>query len=396
MKPISSGDKVFFPNLDGLRTLAFLFVFYLHGFSLSLEQLAISNDFLNRLVFKVATGSSGVSIFFVLSGFLITYLLLKEVNERGTLNVGFFYVRRVLRIWPLYFVSVIFAFIIYPYIKTLLGIHQEPAARPLYYFTFLSNFDAIYVHKFFPGQSNPVEAITWSVAIEEQFYIVWPLLFFFIPKKYYKFIFIGAILVSMTFRFLHKNENWTLYFHSLSVTLDLAMGGLAAYYSIYSKKFLQFFKSLSRSVIVAVYIIGFVWLLYQDKILGPNLYPVFYRPINTAFFAFVILEQNFSSNSFYKFSKFRLMTFWGKYTYGLYLLHVIALLACDIIFRKVFPNYGEQFFLSLLMGIIALLLSMGISYVSYEFFEKRFLKLKDKFKFIHGHDIKAKTAVQGE
>ncbi len=185
MKSISSRDKVFFPNLDGLRTLAFLFVFYLHGFSLSLEQLPISSDFLNRLVFKVATGSSGVSIFFVLSGFLITYLLLKEVNERGTLNVGFFYVRRVLRIWPLYFVSVVFAFIIYPYLKTFLGIQHESPARPLYYFTFLSNFDAIYVHDFFPGQSSPVEAITWSVAIEEQFYIIWPLLFYFIPKKYY-------------------------------------------------------------------------------------------------------------------------------------------------------------------------------------------------------------------
>ena len=109
----SGAAKIFFPDLDGLRTLAFLFVFIQHGLWGSFEFLNIpDSSVLSRIIYGVTNGGTGVSIFFVLSGFLITYLLLMERNVMGRINVGYFYIRRVLRIWPLYFAVILFAFVV--------------------------------------------------------------------------------------------------------------------------------------------------------------------------------------------------------------------------------------------------------------------------------------------
>src|ERR1700733_3711907 len=93
--------KTFFPNLDGLRFFAFLSVFSAHcigfmGFSSSSKIYVAAVHFLSH-------GDLGVNFFFVLSGFLITYLLLQELKSENRINIPFFYVRRILRIWPLYF-----------------------------------------------------------------------------------------------------------------------------------------------------------------------------------------------------------------------------------------------------------------------------------------------------
>ena len=145
-----------------------------------------------------ASGWAGVSFFFVLSGFLITYLILAEVEWSEKLNVPAFYMRRILRIWPLYYAVLLFGFWLYPAVKSALGISSYiETGNPLSYLLFLSNFDVLSLGE---GRGAMSINITWSVAIEEQFYIVWPLLFFFLPTRFYKFIFPTIILVSLWFR----------------------------------------------------------------------------------------------------------------------------------------------------------------------------------------------------
>ena len=84
-------NKIYFNNLDGLRTVAFLMVFIQHGFSRTIELLQIENVYLNKFLMLISSGGNGVSIFFVLSGFLITYLIIREINEKSTINIFNFY-----------------------------------------------------------------------------------------------------------------------------------------------------------------------------------------------------------------------------------------------------------------------------------------------------------------
>ena len=120
-------QKVFFPNLDAIRFIAFFLVFFYHGFG---EAFKLFSIHINNL------GSIGVSIFFVLSGFLITYLILTEIALKGRMNVVAFYIRRALRIWPLYYAVVIGVFIIYPFLQPLFHDTSTTSSNPIYYFFF--------------------------------------------------------------------------------------------------------------------------------------------------------------------------------------------------------------------------------------------------------------------
>ncbi|QJD98161.1 acyltransferase [Mucilaginibacter robiniae] len=376
--------KTYFENLDGLRTTAFLLVFLQHSLLAWTSRLKPaerpSNIFFS---FISGSGGLGVSVFFVLSGFLITYLLLHEKELKGRINVPFFYMRRVLRIWPLYYVVILFAIYLYPYLKAKLG-NPSPAvgsavSHPFYYFAFLANFDVLNVFKHKEGL-DAQQAVTWSVAVEEQFYLIWPLLFYFTPRKFYKFICIAAILLCQVFRIIHKDDDITLYYHSLSVIADLALGGLCGYYAYYSSQFKLFFQQLNKPSIILIYLLGCLWIVYANNLFKSPLFDACGRLVNTLFYAFVILEQNYSTNSFFKFSNNKVFSFLGKYTYGLYLMHPIAIRFTEIILNKglKISIYGGSVYYSE-QTIVSLFLAIVMSYLSYEFFEQRFLRLKHKY-----------------
>ena len=133
---------VFFPNLDGLRFFCFLSVFLYHSFTPFYKEIK-ETALYNTVDFLFRNGNLGVNFFFVLSGFLITYLLFVEREKLGKIDIPAFYVRRILRIWPLFFLCVIFGFVLFPYLKGFFGETSNETARPLYYFFFLNNFDFI-------------------------------------------------------------------------------------------------------------------------------------------------------------------------------------------------------------------------------------------------------------
>jgi peptidoglycan/LPS O-acetylase OafA/YrhL len=384
---IERNEKVFFPNLDGLRSVAFLLVFFRHGFFQAFNYLPVHSIWTDKIISLICNGEDGVSIFFVLSGFLITYLLLAEQKKYGKIHTVNFYIRRCLRIWPLYYVVITFVFFVYPYLKSLAGVATHIAVSRAYYYIFLSNFASIHIQKNSPGFDFMSGGITWSVAIEEQFYLLWPLLFTVVPKKFYAFIFYAVIIICLLFRFENRHDSITLYFHTLSVCGDLAIGGLCAYFSLNKLSFRLFFERLSRKSILLIYASGLAWLFFYDDIFQIDSLRAFVRIISTLFFAFIILEQNYSVHSFYKFSKIRLLSFWGKYTYGLYLLHPLVLTLLRDVFLEV--KFKPSGFLSVFsVGIIALGISLTVSYLSYEYFEKRFLKLKEKFSFIRTEGVR--------
>lgn len=384
----SPSTKIFFSNLDGLRSVAFLIVFFHHTFLPTFQQLPIAGTFYERILTTISYGGTGVSIFFVLSGFLITFLLLTEKKKQGRINIPYFYVRRLLRIWPLYYAVIIFAVTIFPILKARLGDPDDLGINQVYYYLFLSNFDAIHIISRFGVIPQMMSGVTWSVSVEEQFYLVWPLLFTITPKKFYKGIFFLVIIICILFRVSNNDNKTVLYYHSLSVCGDLAVGGLSAYYAFTSQKFKDFFKNLSTTAILSTYFLGFTWLMFGDMHVSSVYLNPYIRLISTLFFAFIILEQNYSDKSFYKFSNSRLLSFWGKYTYGLYMLHAVALWISTIILAKGFSITNPDLFLpSIVRNIIGFFIALGLSYVSYEYFEKRILLFKDKFSFIENRAV---------
>ena len=372
----SSGkQKIFFPNLDGLRFFSFLLVFLAHSFSA--DDPAIKETLWYKII-KVrmfSDGDIGVSFFFVLSGFLITYLLMKEKEITGKIHVASFYVRRALRIWPLYYLVLIIGFFIFPIIKHKLGQTGVEAADPLLCFTFLNNFDRM-VH--IPDAS--LMAVLWSVAIEEQFYLVWPVLFFFTPKKYYAWLIGFVILISNIFRFIYVNKIM-IDIHTLGVITDMGIGGLLAYLSLYNTSFLQLIRKMPKWFIALLYILVFVFIIFKQELFYTDFMKVIKRIIMGITFALIIAEQNFSHNSLFKIGNWKIISRLGKYTYGLYCLHYIAILICITILRKLSLNhYSWQIWL--LEIPFSMILSICISWMSYHFFENRFLKLKRKFAYI--------------
>jgi peptidoglycan/LPS O-acetylase OafA/YrhL len=155
-----SPQRFYRPELDGLRFYAFLGVFICH-------TLPTSEEYYRGLHLQlpwlwgaaVRAGTSGVDLFFALSAFLITSLLLKERLETGGVSLRLFYIRRILRIWPLYFLVI------------ALGIQSLPWHLVVGYVLFVSNW--MYVSL---GAVRSICAPLWTVSIEEQFYIVWPVL----------------------------------------------------------------------------------------------------------------------------------------------------------------------------------------------------------------------------
>jgi peptidoglycan/LPS O-acetylase OafA/YrhL len=380
-----SKSKIFFKNLDAIRFIAALMVFLQHGIKPAFEYLPIKGTAWEHLIGQLSNGKTGVAIFFVLSGFLITYLLLTEHEVKSKISLKNFYVRRVLRIWPLYYLIVTFTFIIYPGLKSLIGMNNPLAANWKYYFTFLSNFDLInYTHNPI-GEAALSENVTWSVAIEEQFYVFWPLLFVLLPKRAWLSAILIVLSSSILFRILNNDDRIILYLHTISNLPDLAMGGLMAYIIKNNERIRLLFERTSTGSHLLLFIIVIIVIGWGDQIIGSNA-----NHLLTVFvFALIISAQAMTkSNSRLNLNKFSFADRWGKYTYGIYLIHPIPLTLLSVAVR-ILHIPVTTFISSLLYGIIAFIITLVLSKLSYDYYESKFLKLKERFTTIKSHPVEA-------
>jgi len=391
--PAPPKAKIFFANLDGLRFISFFAVFVYHCQGHLIPYIKDTNPTVYAVSdFLFKNGNLGVNFFFVLSGFLITYLLIKERELTSKIHIGNFYVRRILRIWPLYYFCVILGFVIFPVINSFLGSYTEETANPWYYAFFAANFDMLEVWRN-PNRVMP-EAITlsvlWSVAVEEQFYLTWPLILAAIPFRGYKFVFPAIMLFSLIFRSFYMGcpdyGNATDYavrdYHTFSVIGDMALGGLFAYLCSYESKFKYFVTNMNKGFIAFIYIGAIGLSLFKTELFSCGIPVIFERLFIGFFFGMIILEQNYARHSFFKLGRFKTMSKLGIYTYGLYCLHLIGIYIA-IKFTGLFGLDLQNVWALLFLIIMALIASIIISLASYHFFEKWFLKLKDKFAVIH-------------
>lgn len=382
--PAQAKARVFFPNLDGLRFLSFFVVFLFHWYMTTYPYINGTNPNASEGVrFLFQYGSLGVNFFFVLSGFLITYLLIRERELTGTIHIGNFYVRRILRIWPLYYLCLAIAFILFPVLKQMGGEAYVERVDPWYYVIFAANFEYM---RIWPEHPEAVlVSVLWSVAVEEQFYLTWPLILRIVPVRFYKYVFLLIMLGSLIFRSFYTADNdhdyAVRYFHTFSVIGDMALGGLMAWLCSSPTKFLHWVTNMSKPMIALIYGGAVMLSLFKSYIFPAGIPIIFERLVIGVFFGMIILEQNYAVNSFFKLGRWKLISKLGTYTYGLYCLHLLAI----YISTKVVLKLGmDQRMLgtAFAQAIIALPLSIGISIASYHLFEKWFLQLKDRFAFI--------------
>lgn len=362
------------PGLDGLRAIAFLLVFALHTGHLEI-------------------GWIGVQFFFVLSGFLITGILL---DMKRTLKPAEFfrkfYGRRFLRIFPLY----------YFYLLLMAGVTTFLIAlpfRPNYMKTFLDQiwYAVCYVYDFFFStiffQQSQFLDHFWSLSVEEQFYIFWPLLILLVPEKWSKRLFLAFIILgpvfrlafhfvylSGVFRFFAKDVSLAVYPLPFSHIDAFAFGAYISRHSIPKAKE-QFFVLLA-----AIPLIGFATQYMATGELGaisalgyPLLMPEAYQYIwgytlLNYFFA-VSIQIVARDGMFTKFLDLPFMQYMGKISYGLYVYHFPVVWFAGILFGR----SSEDLSLSPLSILIAFTGTLLIASISYRFMEKPTLNLKDRF-----------------
>ncbi len=373
-----SKKKTYFENLDAMRFILAIMVLLGHSmFDVTLNKL-FDNQYYHDFTHGISNGSQAVSFFFVLSGFLITYLLIQEKEKKGTINIKYFYIRRILRIWPVYFFVILFGYFIYPFAKTIIGWETNISSVWWLDSLFLANFSSLYVHaNNLVGLHPMMVGITWSVSIEEQFYLFWPLLFF-AKKTYLPYLITLCLIISLSFISTNSDQGYVLYYHTLSRIMDLSVGGIFSFFAYHFNSFIFFFKRMSKLTIISVYAIGLIYYFFGHHLVLFSI-PFLSRFILCLFYVFIICEQNYAENSLFKFGRWKFGSSQGKYTYGLYMLHPIAIQSVIVGYKILGVDNTQSFGLGILYVFISIIIGYILAYFSFHYFESYFLRLKNKY-----------------
>jgi peptidoglycan/LPS O-acetylase OafA/YrhL len=249
----------------------------------------------------------------------------------------------------------------------------------LYYIFFTSNFEVAII-KILP--SSAILGILWSIAIEEQFYLIWPHLTKHFKKGSFVLLCCLIIVASIIFRFYYRDDYSIIYYHTLSVISDMAIGGLIAYFAFFNNTFLNWVIKRPRYQIILLYVVTFSLIYFKKQLFGYEGIPiVMERVIFGLLFGSILLEQNYCKNSLFKLSKIKILSLLGKYTYGLYMYQFIGIVLALRI-SKILGTNQTLYGVILLETLLALIFTIIIAVVSYYVLEKRFLKLKDTFSKI--------------
>jgi peptidoglycan/LPS O-acetylase OafA/YrhL len=349
----------YWPQLDALRFFAFLAVFVHHSFPQDAAFYASKGIPIGAAEWMsafVRAGGFGVDLFFVLSSFLITSLLIREVQVHGTISVRKFYLRRILRIWPLYYAFLALAIFVFPHLG-LEGESIEPKYIPAFVL-FFGNWAVTWWG--YPASSI---ALLWSLSIEEQFYMVWPILLKTLGKDSILKVSIACILIALVTRSLLvylQVKHPAIWCNSFARLDTIGAGGILAVLFERNKERFQFAKwQYLLAIFISILVMGACARFWAfdgvSSILG---------------YLIVALAASVALISFFFLRFPKMFVFLGRISFGLYVYHIFA-----IHLAKRFVNAQP------IQPVAAFVVTIMISVVSYFLFERHWLQLKQKFAF---------------
>jgi len=348
-----------YPGLDALRGLAILLVLFFHYFSFPL-------------------GWIGVDLFFVLSGFLITKTLL-ELKSQPAYFRNFFF-RRVLRIFPVYFLTLVIFYIAAPIFFSEKGpgtVYAYYTSNQVWFWTFLQNW--LFIKKGVPPE--PYLQHFWSLAIEEQFYLCWPFLVFCIRKKQNLRTAVAAIFFMALFvrvvLWVYSARQDAFYYNTFARVDGLAAGSYLSI-SLYLNK--RFSKTQCWLIVAAFFILIIASYLFLGNWRYDNrIFATLGYSVSALFFAVICYWLVLSDASY---RHLNLLCFFGRISYGLYVYHIPVFLLASFLIQKYAPNIYKQFNLPpYFTSIISLVAATIISVLSLKIVEQPVLKLKKRFVY---------------
>lgn len=364
MNEIKKQDNSYIIQLDGLRFFAILSVMIGHWL-----QWQINRPIVNGFPF-----GNGVTLFFVLSGYLISDILLKNKIKYETISIPktalikSFYIRRALRIFPLYFATIFF----------LLFISYKNTWQIFpWLVTFSSN---IYqsIHSVYVGDFNHF----WSLAVEEQFYLFWPWLIIFIPNKHSEKLIIGLIGISIltkAYLFIYHPDKWMAnsYF-TLSCMHALGIGALISYWSIYRKNLIARISKLNIVIGSVVLYFTIHYFAYFNKIGWVS--EVFDNVLYAVMAAAIInyASQNKFEGLHKSILENKFVVYSGKISYGLYIFHLFV---PDFFWTWVSPKIGLGITSKYTAFFVFYFITFVMAHISWKLMENPINNLKKYFPY---------------
>ena len=361
-KPPQFRIKQYIPQFDSIRAIAVLLVIVHHWFEG------------NRVLNFLPNGSLGVNIFFVLSGFLITGILLKakkQSEEQGLKKSTLFsnfYIRRTLRIFPIYYLLLIIFWII-----------NDPAIKEdgIYYFTYTSNY-LFYAEQFFPARLSHL----WSLAVEEQFYIFWPWLIVLVNKKYLPYLISLFIIIGLSANYIFISKGWWVQIFTPACFDAFAIGAMLSWVIAYRPEVIEQVQPKFKWICLIILLL-FIASVFDYSFL-PN------RTVH-ALLAIAIIYYCLFKNSNRLMNTIlnnKWLMYIGKISYGVYLYHLFipelwgwiinkfASWNIDLLYNKAMPGAIKPAWL--FMQHFSFL--MLICILSWKLIEKPVNNLKGRFE----------------
>lgn len=362
------------PELTGLRGLSILLVLVGH---ISFFHLYLPGS---RYILQL--GALGVDCFFVLSGYLITGILVSSKQSRS--YFFHFYARRILRIFPIYFTLLFVLFYILPHFDFLQFryLHNLFRTEKVWFFTLFANWLTSF---------NQIPVLyfghLWSLFVEEQFYLIWPFMIYFLNKKQL-FPFMGTMIIFFLAVRFHFDEQlvqpftkYTIYC-STYTRLDTIIFGSLVYFLSQDKKFSIFFTNptFKKFIPTILFILATSYLICCDEkssfyFLSFSLSALFF----STYLLFILLNPK---NNLLDFLKNKFLIYLGTISYGLYLVHWPIFCLFNIDLSALLSPFQNPTLNAIVVSGLGLLLSLALSSLSWHFFEKPILSLKTKFPLL--------------
>ena len=371
MKKISSQERVYFPNLNGLRAIGACIVMIGHiDFIKMLWGIQVNQWF-------PIPGKIGVGLFFSLSGFLITSLLFNELEITHTIRLKDFYIRRILRIWPLYYMIVLLGIFVLNRIPAL----KIPLLSDRMYQTmdFLKILNIALIIPNFTHFYIPYSDQRWSIIVEEQFYLIQPaILRIFRKRKTLLIVLCVLVFSSEILRLLalglHLDKHISTNFldptyEQLKYLGCIAVGCVFSvlYYKRESltRNFLyrKYTQILVLLILIACTLISF-YVVHNEEYFDYRIY--------CFLFSIVVVNAAQNPKTIYRLEH-PVLNFLGKISYGIYMYHMACIGIAYYFARSFFPTGVVQ---EIVLFILSVTLTIFVSWISFTYFESFFLKLK--------------------